>query len=80
MLQVSGSLRKGDNTKTAKQHSLKREDNGRNVVRRIKYFSYYFKVVTWGLFLQEMGLFLKELGQIQQKANKTQTIKSCQGA
>lgn len=62
----------------AKQHSLKTEDDGKNVARRIKYISYYFKVVTWGLFLQEMGLFLKELSQIQQKANKTQTIKYCQ--
>lgn len=54
-----------------------RED-GRNVVRGIEDFSYYVKVVTRGLFLQEMGLLPKEQSQIQQKANKTQTMKYCQ--
>lgn len=60
-----------------KQHILMRED-GRNVVRGIEDFSYYVKVVTRGLFLQEMGLLPKEQSQIQQKANKTQTMKYCQ--
>jgi len=55
-----------------------REEDGRNVVRGTKDFSYYVKVVTRGLFLQEMGLLLKEQSQIQQKANKTQTMKYCQ--
>lgn len=77
ILQVLGSVQKGSDRKVAKCSSM-REEGGKNVARGNEDFSYYVKVVTWGLFLQEMGLFLKEQSQIQQKANKTQTIKSCQ--
>lgn len=37
--------RKGLTLKRSNNTALKRED-GRNLARRIKYFSYYFKVVT----------------------------------